>query len=271
MINPEPLPPSGPSDIVNSRGTPASQAIEVLKFQDAVDVTSKLIQDTNLHKLNKGMASSLREQMVKGLKSVWIDREGASKFATTEQMAEDFRNIVDPSGLAAAKLNAPIRIDTHKALELLDQYPTLSEHLKLTPEGPSPSEAIVWHNKNVQAEAKRTDIRYQLNAHEKSPEERAAAVQINDTMSDAEISKKVVTKEVADSLLNFLDVGELKAKEDYKTNLPEQERQLKKIDNMRQRITTIKDTLPNDVTSKEVHKLKKRFHVRACLWIWVFC
>ncbi len=206
-MEPDPTPnfPKAPSDIVGQQGTPHARAIEVLQVQDAVDSASKIAKGTKLYGLNKGQVLDMQKQMVEdGLPSVYFDKEGLSEVADNETKAERIRNLIDPSGTAAAALNAPIRVDTHKFLELTDEYPTLSEYMKLNPEGPNPKSAKAMVDKHEAAQAERADIQAKLGVKGITPEEKATLEQalntpqpVNDIFGEEDyLSKPTFTKAI---------------------------------------------------------------------------
>lgn len=236
--------PSSPSDIMSVKGTPHEQAIQVLQFQDAVDGAQKAIQETNLHKIAPHQASEIRGQMNSdGADSVHFSKEGIDEFVGGDaKKAEKVRNLIDPSGVLNLQNNATVKVPMTKFLDLHDEYPTISEYAKLHPEGPSPSEARKYADQLEAADLKRQELRTKLGIGEKSLEEQAQAVKINPGVDDNKIIESIGSKEVADAYLARLDRNEIAFKDDPQ--------QMQDIAIMRERVSAIKDQLPDSKSYK---------------------
>lgn len=232
-----------PTDIPENLGTPTEQAVQVLEFQDVIDASSEVAKTAGLHKISKEEVSEIRQQIVEesGVKHVYLDKEELQKFADNEEKAERVRQIIDPTGQAAAAINAPIKVETHKFLDLVDDYPELSEYVKLHPQGPSPNSARVWAQKQEEAVKAREKLRAKLEVGEKSPEERAYNLKVMPDVDDQTLAEGLGSKEVADAYLARLDVNEVEETADKAA-----------IAVMRERVTKLRDTLPDDVTAKQV-------------------
>lgn len=173
-----------PSDIVPKKpsggggaaaSTPIQKATDILHFDSAVDNISKISKSTEMAKLSPNELSQMRKSMLSdaGINTVHIDKEDLTKWADNAEKAKAVRDIIDPSGVAAAAINAPIPIESHKFLDLVDKYPEVSELAKLDPEGPNAAQAKEYMQSLVDAHGKRQEILTELGATDITPEEKA--------------------------------------------------------------------------------------------------
>lgn len=243
------------SDIVGDGKAPPAQAVDVLQLQDVIDASKLVTDEAKLKKLSPEMISDMRKQITNeaGVAKVFLNKEDLS---TNDPIkAEKIRNAIDESGTAAAAINAPIKMETHKFLDLVDQYPDLSEHVRLNPEGPSPNSARAYLENVQKAEVGRAKIKRQLDIGEKSPDERAYAATLAPDMDDRSIQSALGTKEVADAYLARLDVMDMEA-EGGVGQLSVEEITLRKETNakLREKVTALKETLPDDTTAQQTLK-----------------
>ncbi len=240
--------PTIPAEMTTN-GSTDQQAQQVLEFQNAVDESGKIIKQTGLHQQSPQMASDIREKILNNndVKKVWFDKEDLAKVTKSDADALKVRNSLDPSGVAAAGINAPVPMEAHKFLDLHDEGLSVADYVKLHPEGPSPTAAETYAKNIEAANAKRTDLMTKLGVMgEKTPEERAAAVPLNLDMSIEEVQGALQSKEVADAYLQRLAKNAVHEK----GNAP----QLLAIENMRQRIQALRDILPDEVGAKATLK-----------------
>jgi len=250
----EPVKPK--TDIVQTK-TPEQQVVEVLEFQDVIDASKTVMETAKSKELSPEEISDFRRQVVEesGVTHVYLDKEEVATFANTPEKAALVRSIIDPTGQAAAAINAPFQIETHKFLDLLDQAPELSEYVRLNPEGPSPKAARIWHEKKKETDTKKAKLRDKLKVGEMPPEQRAYEVRITPEVDDATLAEALGSKEVADGYLARLDVNEVEVKEttlQFDAENPEGVQKLAEIATMRERVKALRDTLPDDVTAQQI-------------------
>lgn len=178
-----------PSDIVSSKPSldpnapkpgPVEQAVEVLHLDDALTNISKVSNTTKMKELSPDQLSEVRKDITEnaGIPHVYLDAEEVQKFSDKDSSkAKAIRDIIDPSGAAAAAMNAPSKVPTHKFLDLVDKYPDASEMAKATPEGPSAAQAVQFVETLKQAEQQRQDVIKKLGAKEPLTPEQTAQVQ----------------------------------------------------------------------------------------------
>lgn len=204
------------SDVVEAP-SPQDQAVEILEFQDVIDASRLVGQSTQLKGIAPEMLSNVRKKILGnyGISHVWLDKEELAQFAgDDEKKLERIRALVDENGVAAAGVNAPMKVEAHKFLDLVDDYPDVSEYARLHPQGPSPNSAKVWAEKKEKADQQRAQILEQLNvAREKSPEERAYNLKVTPDVDDTTLMSTLGSQEVADAYLGVLDVKDTEVKE----------------------------------------------------------
>jgi hypothetical protein len=196
-----------PSDIVDPQSE-QKQAVQVLEFHDNLDTANKILHESDLGKHSPEMVQELRSKMIQqhtGIENVYIDPEDLTKLSTDEQKARAIRDKLDPSGLASAKLNQPVRIKLDDALTLEKDIPSVTEYLKLHPEGPSPDSAKAWYERKKAADAERVKLQEKLKVGERSPEERAYDTNVTPTDDEGMIVDKLQSNEVARAYLDRLE------------------------------------------------------------------
>lgn len=175
--------PIKPKGSGNGAVTPVDSSVDVLNFKETISEMAKVSGETEMKKIAPGQLFKLRQSMTKesGVETVYLDKEDLQNFATDEEKGTAVRNIIDSNGEAQAATNAPIQVDTHKFLELVDQYPNTAELAKLTPEGPTAKQARE-HLENIDAAAtKRQEILTKLGATDITPEDKATLQQALET------------------------------------------------------------------------------------------
>lgn len=263
-----------PSSDMHASSPALEQVAHVLEFQDVLESTSKVAQNTKLYDLSKPMVSDLRRQMLEesGTKYVYLDKEEMQAYAGNEEKAKKLLSLVDPAGRAQAEINAPIRVEASKFADLVDDDPGISEIVKLSPEGPSPKTAKEYAERQKQLAQARLELQAKLGFNEKSPEERAysdAASKITPDMSEQTLTNILGSKEVAQAYLDRLDVNAVPEKDSlrpFKTNidfqkekLAEAEKALEDIKKQGSKVTRIGDGKQLDIRDAEATvELKKR-------------
>lgn len=154
--------------------TPGDRAIRALHLDSTLDAVGKVAKTTEMQNLSPNELSGIQKGMLDqaGIKSVHLDKEELTKWADSEQKARDVRNIIDPSGEAAAALNAPIEVEAIKFMGLVDKYPEVSELAKVDPEGPSGAQGKKFLEDFIDAKAKRGELKQKLNSPDATPEEK---------------------------------------------------------------------------------------------------
>lgn len=259
--NPELGGPVTPTSDLHAPESPHKAAVKVLEVQDMVDEAQKTLNKAKVKTLDKPIINKLRAAIVDKYKIpyVFFSKEDLTKFANDDTKAQAVSKMFDPSGTFEAGINASIRVPTQKFLELHDDYPELSEYMRLNPEGPSPDSAKMWHGKLMEDQAKQALIMDKLGVlNDTTPEDRTKDLALNTDMSTEEITHAIGTKEAADAYITRLDKNtaseqrKLKALE--KTPDPEKQaaitEQLAKIEHMKQKVAIIKDALPKESAAK---------------------
>ncbi|MGL4560599.1 MAG: hypothetical protein ACRCV5_24100, partial [Afipia sp.] len=113
-----------------NKGTRALQVKELMK--GASDST----KNTELMKLAPEEMDETRRLTLEeaGIDYVYLDKTDISKWAADDKKAEQVRSWLDASGQAAAELNGALRVESHKFLRAVDQFPELADFAKTAPE-----------------------------------------------------------------------------------------------------------------------------------------
>lgn len=205
--------------------TPMSRAVDVLEFDQAIDKLDKTAKSTNMASMSEASKAELSKVKKSifddsGVDGVYLDKEELTKWADDSKKAAKVLDILDPSGTAAANINAPAKVPTHKFLELVDQYPEASELAKLQPEGPSASQAKKFLEDHLAADQKRKEVLTKLGAPDLSPEERtlleksletenpSRTYPSNDVFGEAEYLNQPTFTEAIESVLPKSEVAQ---------------------------------------------------------------
>lgn len=159
--------------------TPTDRASRALHLDSTLDAVAKVAKTTEMQKLSPNELNKVQADMLNqaGIKSVHLDKEELTKWTDSEQKARDVRNIIDPSGEAAAALNAPMKVEATKFMGLVEKYPEISELAKLNPEDPSGAQGKKFMEDLIDAQKKREELKVKLNAPDITPEEKATLEQ----------------------------------------------------------------------------------------------
>lgn len=152
---------------------------KAIHLKVALEEASKITQGTEAHKMLPQEVDVIRQQLFEdaGIGHIYVDKEDLTAWANDDKKAEKARAIIDNQGVAAGQVNAPIRIETHKFLKLVDEHPELAGFAKYDPENPSAEQFL-------QLAKKAEETRQQLESEvPKRPEDAAP----EERMTDAEI------------------------------------------------------------------------------------
>lgn len=177
IINPEK--PSGPgtqnfSDIL------INKSVKALEAQDTINNMSKLATTTDLKKFSSGEMSNFRKAMfsIGGVnKNVYLHIEDLRKFSDDPEKAAAARKLIDKTGVLTAERNGPVAVPLYKVLDVVEDYPELSDYLRMNPEDPNPLEARNYVERKIEAEGKRGEILSTLGAEEVLTPEQESNVQ----------------------------------------------------------------------------------------------
>ena len=144
----DPAPPIIPFEV---RGTQAVNLATLVRNYSVITKNSQAFKHL------PDDVDNIRQQAMDdaGIGHVFIDIDELKAWATDDKKAVAARNALDPSGVAAGQVGAPIRVDMHKFLRLVDEFPTASELLQVEADSPS---AVKWKLKLDEFEQKRQKI-----------------------------------------------------------------------------------------------------------------
>jgi hypothetical protein len=255
--------------------SPHSQAIEILNFQDTLDATSKILQDTKVHQIDPATAQNVRKVIFDklGMPSIYIDKDKLGEFSNTPEKAKAIQDKIDPSGFLSAQLNAPIAFKPEDIAAIHDAHPEIGDHVKLDPNGPTPNDARKLYENIKAQEAARAEIQTKLKVGDQTPEDRAKYVNLTGEADDTTLAKSLGTKEVADAYLKELDkqhtrVSNLLQETDrrmvdyHKERLVDHEKELQ--DYLSQKnppldITNVKDSWAKEKLDSKLKKIDEKY------------
>lgn len=171
---------TGPGAIVNAKVQSDSvrvfnenqqKAVKTLNFIDDMRNFVSEFKNTEVGKSTEAAKYLETTFKDKGLDNVYMNLEDAQAFATDQTKGQIIRNLVDPTGKAAAAINAPLRFKAHEFFAITMEYPELLDSVKLSPEAATAKQASEFLNKVQEADQKRMAVFDKLQAPEQTPED----------------------------------------------------------------------------------------------------
>lgn len=206
-------------------------AIKALHLQDALENMSKEAKSTKMSDLAPSQLTSLKKLIFEngGIKKLFIMKEDLAKWATDDKKGKQARDSIDPSGVAAAQMNAPLPIGPEKLMSLAREDSSIFEHVKLAPDQPSPMQAREFLEALQKAHGQREEVMSKLGL---TPEE-IAPVQTNVTDLPVKPKEPPLTADQTTEMVRRADVINQALElpsitEDVKANLTTELGQIKK-------------------------------------------
>lgn len=149
------------------------RAVDLLNFDSNVSNALELVKQAKMADLSSSQTAAFLEKIFNKVKfkSVYVAKEAMQTFANTPEKALAVRNIINPTGEAAAALNAPIAIPAHEFFALTLQFPELQQEYQLTPEGASIKQATEYLQSVDEANQNKQAVLSKLQAPEQTPED----------------------------------------------------------------------------------------------------
>jgi len=149
------------------------KAVDFLNFDSDVTKALELVKETEMAKLSQAETAQFLKTIFKGIgfNEVYLDKESLQAWANSPEKATAIRNIINPTGEAAAALNAPIKVPAHEFFALTFEFPDIQEQYKLTPEGASIKQAGEYLESINEATDKKQKVLSKLEAPEQTPED----------------------------------------------------------------------------------------------------
>lgn len=146
--------PSGDAEPTPAAPTPENsvqQSLKVLKFKNSMLDVNDAIQETTMHKVSPNETSGLMQKVFDnaGIQKVWTTIQALRNWATSPEKGEVARNLMNKNGMLANAMNAPVEVDPVQVADVAKNDPTIWDHIKLSPEGPTPLQGA-QHLENIQ-------------------------------------------------------------------------------------------------------------------------
>lgn len=150
-------PPSGPTFTNDFHGMKVDGAVKILQFEQTIEAMNKAAKGTEAYKLALDQFQALRKEILDdaGLNKLWIDRQDLKKMEETEEGVNAVKKLL---GSPLAETNGPVVLDSHKVLNIADQFPKILEDIRLAPDEPSASEARTLIDRIEKANQKRQEL-----------------------------------------------------------------------------------------------------------------
>jgi hypothetical protein len=119
---------------------------EVLETQNMMMEANAVLQDTKLQKLAPDESRSFKQMLFNKLgfdEGAWFSAEDLQKFADTPDKMQKIKNLVElnPELVKLAKeTNSNIQLSKADVLDIMTEFPDISNFMRLSPEGQSPFE-----------------------------------------------------------------------------------------------------------------------------------
>lgn len=168
---------------------------EVLQNQNVMLDLAKDIKGTKVQQHAPAEMSNFTKKVFSTLgidENVWFTMENLREFSDSPEKAEAVRKAIDPKGdltKMAQELNTPLEVNRSDVLQIVTQFPDITDIMRLSPDGESPVEAKNnarnFTEKLTQAAAKREEILASLGVDEEmTPEMQAQLKEAGELAND---------------------------------------------------------------------------------------
>lgn len=160
------------------------QKREVLEHQNMMLEANATMSDTKVQQLAPDEARSFKHQLFTKLgfdEGAWFTVEDLRKFADDPEKGRRIRTLVElnPELVKLSKeTNSSIQMSKGDVLDIMTDFPTISEHMRLSPDGQSPlevrNEAKAFAENLSKAETRRAELMQTLGVVENVDQNKAA-------------------------------------------------------------------------------------------------
>lgn len=145
----------------NIEDTRISKSVKALETQDIMNEMAALANTTEIKKTSKGEFSNIKKSIFKlgGIdQNVFIDMEDMRRFANEPEKGQAAADLMKNLGVNLDEQpNAPVQIPFRQAMDLVEDYPELSDYLRANPESPNPLEAKNYLTRLNEARTQRVE------------------------------------------------------------------------------------------------------------------
>lgn len=156
----------------------------VLNTQNRMLEVAAIMKQTKVKELAPQELSAFNKRIMSLIgvdEKLYFHLDDLRTFANSPERGAELRKKIDPDGVLtkmASELNTPVEMNRAEVLEILTEFPELSDYMRMTPEGENPfiirNEAKEFAAKLAEAETKRNEIQSSLKADEPlTPEQQA--------------------------------------------------------------------------------------------------
>jgi hypothetical protein len=119
---------------------------EVLEHQNMMVEANEILKETELQKLSPEAAKNFKHKLFENLgfdPDAWFTVDDLKAFANSPEKGQRIRNILDmnPETVKLAKeTNSAVQLSKAEVLDIMTEFPEITDHMRLTPDGQSPLE-----------------------------------------------------------------------------------------------------------------------------------
>ena len=162
----------------------AKKRQEVLVTQNTILEAAKDMKATKMYELSPVEMNNFNKKLLATVginENVWFTLDNLREFSSDPEKGAVARKMIDPTGeitKLAQELNTPIEVSTADLLNIVTEYPDITDYMQLTPDGETPiqsrTKAQSFVDRLGEAETKRAAILESLGVDEEmSPEMQA--------------------------------------------------------------------------------------------------
>lgn len=154
---------------------------QVLEAQNNMIELANDIKETNMKKLSPGEMSNFQKKVFSSLgvdEDVWFHLEDLREFSNSPEKGAALRKVIDPSGemtKMSQELNIPIKVNKGDVLDIIADFPEITDYMRLTPDGENPlairNEGKEFASRLDQAEQRRAALQETLGLEPLTPEQ----------------------------------------------------------------------------------------------------
>lgn len=147
-----------------SGGSPIEKSIKALQMNEALHNVNDVQNATNMKDVAPGELNEVNKRnfAAAGMDKMYATLDDLKEWATSDEKGRKARMLIDPSGVAAGQMNAPVELQSHDVMEIAKDYPDILDHVSAAPDMPTALTAKEHIEAIQRAEGARGDLMTKL-------------------------------------------------------------------------------------------------------------
>jgi hypothetical protein len=161
-------------------GSPIEKSFKSIQLNEALHNINDVQKGTTVGEIAPGELNEINKRgfVAAGMDKLYTNVESLKEWATSEEKGDAIRRFIDPKGLTAGRMNAPVEISSHDVIEIAKKYPDIIDHMQPTPDSPTGLQAKEYVESLNRAEEKRTEIMTKLGIKPEEVQPKSNVIQL---------------------------------------------------------------------------------------------